>query len=44
MVRDGQAADPAPERQARPGGAQAPAFGDLRGGPMNHWKVEERAR
>ncbi len=22
----------------------APAFGDLRGGPMNHWQVQERSR
>ena len=41
MARDERAA-PAAEGARRPAGT--PEFGDLRGGPMNHWQVEERRR
>ncbi len=44
MARDEHAAArPADEASRRPGDA-VPDFGDLRGGPMNHWQVEERRR
>lgn len=43
MARDGLAM-PAPERTAGrdPDQRPAPAFGPLQGGPIIHWKVQER--
>ena len=41
MARDDHAA-PAAEAARRK--VETPEFGDLRGGPMIHWQVEERRR
>ena len=41
MARDERAASAAETARRPPG---MPEFGDLRGGPMNHWQVEERRR
>ena len=43
MARDGLAM-PAPERMEarRPDERPAPDFGPLQGGPLIHWKVQER--
>ena len=44
MARDEQAAGrPAGGATRRPEDAVTD-FGDLRGGPMNHWQVQERRR